>query len=161
MKRNNSWTFAECEAAAFECNSRWEFQKRYNKQYQFASHRGWLDLICGHMDEPATLYYIRVHHLGRNFYKVGVTTNKLSLRLGNIAFAKDRKLLLSERFASKVDALQKEREILSHYKRYLVYAWFIKSGRSEVFDRDVLGLDNEREEQVEAGGSVTSLKGVA
>lgn len=46
------WVKEECAAIALKYNQRSEFRKNDWKAYDAASHRGWLNEICGHMPKP-------------------------------------------------------------------------------------------------------------
>ena len=91
---------------------------------------------------PATLYYLRVSVRGEVAYKIGITNRTVRDRytieeMENITVLKEWEYPIGH------DAARAESSILSDFK---VYKWkgsaLLNSGNTELFDRDVLELDN-------------------
>lgn len=47
----NKYDINKCRVLALECKTRWEFNQKYNKEYQACLKNNWLDEICSHMVE--------------------------------------------------------------------------------------------------------------
>lgn len=43
------YTIDECRILALKCKNRWEFNQKYNKEYQTCLKNNWLDIVCMHM----------------------------------------------------------------------------------------------------------------
>jgi hypothetical protein len=50
-KPNGYWTLARCQEEALKYDTRKTFSNRANSAYLIAQRNGWLDQICGHMEE--------------------------------------------------------------------------------------------------------------
>ena len=92
------------------------------------------------VNQPAILYYIKV---SERAYKIGITNRTVKLRFNTI----DRlniKLIKSWSFESGIDALKEETKIMKRYKEYkYIGPNLLSSGNTELFNIDILGLDNE------------------
>lgn len=90
---------------------------------------------------PARLYYLRVDYGPFKAYKIGITNKEVEER-----WVKDLDRVTIIKiwdYPRGKDARKEERRILNDFK---VYKWtgidLLKSGNTELFDRDVLELDN-------------------
>lgn len=90
---------------------------------------------------PAVLYYVKVEHGPFTAYKIGITNKSVDDR-----FTKDLDkitILKVWEYPEGKNARSKEKTILNSFK---VYKWtgpdLLYSGNTELFDRDVLELDN-------------------
>lgn len=94
------------------------------------------------MSAPCLLYYIRILHEGRSFYKIGISTQKLNKRFSGLM--RRIKPLRVVEYATAREAKEEEQRILRLYSgdrcdsRETVLAG---EGRTECFYYDVLGLD--------------------
>ncbi len=88
---------------------------------------------------PTILYYIKVGSL----YKIGITIHDVKTRYKDEKI--DYKIIKTWSYKTGKKAYKKEQKILRKYRKYRYYGEFIfkKSGNTEVFTHDVLGLDNE------------------
>jgi hypothetical protein len=83
------------------------------------------------------LYYIRYKYNNRFFYKIGVTRNSLEERFG-----KDLVLIDKVLFCKRVvGALNFEKKAKKIYKNNVFPLALIKNGNTEIFDIDVLQID--------------------
>jgi hypothetical protein len=87
-----------------------------------------------------TLYYIRIDRNGKRAYKIGITKQSLSERFGD-----DYRyitVLNKQTFPNKSAALAEEKKLIGRHSQHLyVGPKLIKSGHTEMFKHDVLGLD--------------------
>lgn len=90
-------------------------------------------------DADLVLYYIRIKHNNRIFYKIGITTNSVSKRYG-ADYSKIDKIIYEKRV---VGAIKIEKNIKEKYRESLFpLAIFNQAnGATEIFDKDVLGWD--------------------
>jgi hypothetical protein len=102
------------------------FKKKYN--------------IVENINSDNHLYYFKFSFKNKEYYKVGITSNSLENRYGS-EFKKIERII----YFKKIDSCLKiERIILKEFKDNLFPLKYFKSGYSEVFDMDVLGLDNPK-----------------
>ena len=90
--------------------------------------------------QPAKCYYARIeHYSGRVFWKIGVTGKKRSSSLWKSNYT----ILKEWKFKNGLKARKKEQRILKKYKEHLFNGDFevLKQGNSELFTKDVLGLE--------------------
>lgn len=90
-------------------------------------------------DADFVLYYIRIKHNNRIFYKIGITTNSVNKRYGG-DYSKIDKIIYEKRV---VGALKIEKDIKERYRDNLFPLAIFKqaNGATEIFDKDVIGLD--------------------
>ena len=92
------------------------------------------------VSDPIILYYIRIEKGGKRAYKIGITKQSVRQRFGNDFHYVT--LLKEKRYTDKKKALREETRIMKlHSDSLYVGPKLIKSGHTEMFDRDVLGLD--------------------
>ena len=93
------------------------------------------------LTQPMILYYLRIN-TEPPMYKIGITKRSVKGR-----FSKDPVRLITElqtwKYDIGLDAFNKEQEILDKYKEFKYNgSEFLKSkGHTEIFTKDVLGLD--------------------
>lgn len=85
------------------------------------------------------LYYLRLNFRGRKYYKIGVTLNSVKERYSNKDFEIIEKILYEKRltFANTI-----EQQIIKKFKDKIFPLSILSSGESEIFDEDILKLDN-------------------
>ncbi len=146
-----TYTESEIITRARKYKSRSEFEENDPRGYDLVRHRGLKEIAYAHMGElkrgfdsckAATLYYLSVNN--GQAYKIGITNATVQKRYGkqkssdldNIRIIKEWNYPVGE------DALKLEREILREFK-YAKYEGkdLLTNGNTELFDRDVLGLD--------------------
>jgi hypothetical protein len=92
-------------------------------------------------NKPGALYYVRFTVGDRHLYKIGITNLSVSQRF--IEEKLPMKVIKEERFLFGFMAQEKELKILRKYKKWRYDGPpLLKYGDSELFVRDVLGLDN-------------------
>jgi len=97
------------------------------------------------MNEPGILYYLRVEMRTHTFWKIGITNNSVDERFTG----PDRKnihVIKTWSYAQTFDAYRHEQSILNEYDadRYTGSDKpLLRGGNTELFIRDVLGLDTE------------------
>ncbi len=91
-----------------------------------------------HYPVPTMLYYIKVGSL----YKIGITIYDVETRYKDEKV--DYEIIKTWSYKTGKKAYKKEQKILRKYRKYRYYGEkiFKKSGNTEVFTHDVLGLDN-------------------
>lgn len=91
--------------------------------------------------KPGIVYYVRISHLGRYCYKIGVTNKSLKERYKNTDFNKMTLIKLWEHNNGQ-NAFDFERLILNTQKKYrYIGRDILSNGNSEIFIKDVLLLD--------------------
>lgn len=85
------------------------------------------------------LYYLRLNFKGRKYYKIGVTLKSVKERYSNKDFEIIEKILYEKRltFANTI-----ERQIIKKFEDKIFPLSILSSGESEIFDEDILKLDN-------------------
>lgn len=93
--------------------------------------------------KPGILYYIRFDYNAKFYYKIGITNLSVAIR-----FRDEKtpyKIIRELYYEWGAEALQEETKILRQYKKYKYLGYpFLVSGNSELFDKDVLLLDQEQ-----------------
>lgn len=91
---------------------------------------------------PAWLYYVKLSDKYKTYYKVGVTNKDPASRFNHTNLSVV--ILSKEYFIEGRNAEIKEQKILEQYKDYRVSdkGFLPSGGYTELFDRDVLNLDN-------------------
>ena len=85
------------------------------------------------------LYYFRFKFKDKIYYKLGITSQTLKKRYGSEYYKID-KVLYDEKIDS---AIKTEQELKLKYKDDIFpLKYFNDSGHTEIFDRDILDLDN-------------------
>jgi len=97
---------------------------------------------------PGTLYYIKVA-IGNTFvYKIGITNRSVEDRFTSAELDKIT-ILKTWSYANGEEAAKEERRILDLFKVYRAYGIApLKSGNTELFDRDILELDVKDSDEV-------------
>ena len=93
--------------------------------------------------KPAILYYIRVNHNGKTYYKIGITNYTIEKRF-RLSDREKMTILKTWEFAFGEDARKIEQKILETYSKFRYTGDEIilqSSGNTELFTDDVLGLD--------------------
>ena len=94
------------------------------------------------VDIPAILYYIYIEKSNLQYYKIGITNSSIEKRFGpDYAYIRVIQETLYDRGG---DALAEERRILKKYSehRQNIPELLNSGGHTELFEFDVLGLDN-------------------
>jgi hypothetical protein len=95
-------------------------------------------------DKPAVLYYLRVEARNQTFWKIGISNREVMDRFR----APDRRLITilhEEWYDNGADALAREKAIkFAHNDCRYKGPDILSSGNTELFTRDVLGLDASR-----------------
>jgi hypothetical protein len=102
--------------------------------------------------KPGSLYYIAVKtDDGRILYKIGITNLTIERRFPVADRARIRVVKIW-RFDIGQRAAEREAEIISEFSRYRYYgpAILVGSGNTELFTKDVLGLDKKPQEHSHA-----------
>jgi hypothetical protein len=102
--------------------------------------------------KPGLLYYLAVvTDEGNTLYKIGITNLTVRERFPNPDLARIR-IVKTWQFDIGVEAAEREAEILSQYgkDRYFGPDVLVGSGNSELFARDVLGLDHSNQMDIES-----------
>ena len=98
-------------------------------------------------EKPGILYYLRIETRNQTLYKIGVTNNSVEKRFAGSDLKKITILQITK-FDDGIDAWNAEREILRQFAtdRYLGESVLTQVGTSEMFARDILGLDKSSPE---------------
>ena len=97
------------------------------------------------VNQPGILYYLRIETRNQTFWKIGITHTSVGDRFGGIDM-KHITALKVWHYEKLRMGLDKETEILNQYSEYLYIGNeepLKRGGNSELFTRDVLGLDPE------------------
>ncbi len=133
---------------ALKYHDRKTFQLKSRQAYRRAAAKGILSDICSHMSytrggfqntKPALLYYLSIDN--GLVYKIGITNLSVAKRFSKEEMSRI-KIINIEHFEIGDDAYKREQHILKEFK-YAKYKGktLLTDGNSELFDRDVLGLD--------------------
>lgn len=99
------------------------------------------------IDLPAILYYLKIEHKNRFYYKIGITNNDVQSRFRNKALAKIVDYI-EIHFEKGKEALVIEQYILKKYKNHInPNELILKDGNTEIFCSDVLGFDLLKKEK--------------
>jgi len=139
---------AELYNEALKYNTRTEFKNKNINMYYACLNYGVLEKVCNHMVKgkngfnpykSAILYYLSIDN--GTAYKIGITNRTIKQRFSNTDLEK-LEVLKTWDFPLGKDAQDKERNILRVHK-YAKYKGvdLLEIGNSELFDRDILGLD--------------------
>ena len=94
-------------------------------------------------DKPASLYYIRFDHNGKDFYKIGITNKTITERF--CGEPTPYTVIMETRYLFGYLAAELERDILANHKRHQYQGdCFLVSGNTELFTKDVLRLDKKQ-----------------
>lgn len=94
--------------------------------------------------EPVTLYYIKVLHESKNYYKIGLTQRGLSRRFTGTDKLKITSLY-EEEYDSPLLAWEAEQSLIKTFKEFITKDKVLSNGNTEVFCCDVLHMDNTQE----------------
>ncbi len=86
-----------------------------------------------------TLYYLRLVFKGKRYYKIGVTINDVKSRYLSKDFNIIEKILYEKKLTH---ANRIEKKILKIFKDKIFPLNILSSGETEIFDEDVLQMDN-------------------
>jgi hypothetical protein len=102
--------------------------------------------------KPAILYYLRVRTSAGTMWKIGISNRTVEERFEGKILSNIR-IIKTWAFKSGADALSKEQEILDEYSvdLYGGAEKLLDSGNTELFTRDVLGLDPKRRKKISSG----------
>lgn len=104
---------------------------------------------CSHTytDLPTILYYLRVTVGKIKTYKIGITSSSIANRY-EARDLKNIEILQEWKYANGKDAYEIEQKILKDNKKYKYTGLpLLVSGNSELFTKDVLNLDSEKDEE--------------
>ena len=147
--RNNYWTFNKLTKEASKYSDVGDFKRNNKQAYDACKNNKMLDVICSHMvrslrgfnkEKPAILYYLSID--GGIAYKIGITNKTVEQRFSSEELS--RIIILNTIYYQHgVDTYNTEQKILKEFK-YAKYEGdsLLINGNTELFDRDVLGLDN-------------------
>lgn len=92
-------------------------------------------------NKSATLYYIKVYYTHMPLYKIGITNRTIKDRF-TITDKDKLEIIKTWDYSLGSDAYEKEQEILELYKEFKYMGpKVLSSGNTELFIKDVLGLD--------------------
>ena len=142
------WTDAMMRDLALQYTTRSSFKNENQSAYAIAINRGILNEICSHMEvalsgfdvsKPAILYYLSIDN--GTAYKIGITNRTVEERYRKCDLHRMQILNIKDYYDGQ-QAKKAERDILDRFK-YAKYKGdkLLLDGHSEMFDRDVLGLD--------------------
>ena len=149
--KHKRWTLDELRLIALKYNSRVDFKRYNHAAYKAAIRFGYMDSVCAHMEarpstfdrlKPATFYYIKITQPNaKALYKIGVTNNSVHIRYKDECVT--YKIITQKHFNIGKDALIHEKKLLKQFERskYLGDKIFSKTGNTELFTQDILGLD--------------------
>ena len=83
-----------------------------------------------------TLYYLSIPFKGKKYYKIGITDSNVKQRYARV---KQKYVILLEQ--KYINAKELEQQIIKLYEKDLFPLNLLDGGHTEIFDRDVLGLD--------------------
>lgn len=93
--------------------------------------------------KPAQLYYLRIEHEGRTFWKVGITTKKDVMSRFTLKERRRITVLYSYLFEQGEDARLAEKNIINMFRKYCIEGIAVlDSGNTEIFTHDVLQMDH-------------------
>ncbi len=96
--------------------------------------------------KPSFLYYIRIEHNNKDFYKIGITNKKDIYNRFKPEDQKKIKVIRVWKFENGYEALKEEQKILKEYKDFLYNGnekILISNGNTEIFVKDILNSDRE------------------
>lgn len=95
-------------------------------------------------DAPVTLYYVRILHDSKTYYKVGLTQRGVSRRFVGAEGSKITSLY-EEEYDSPLFAWEAEQSLIKAFKEFITKDKVLRKGNTEVFCCDVLHMDNTQE----------------
>jgi ribosomal protein L44E len=92
--------------------------------------------------KPAILYYLKVTYQDKTYYKIGITNRTIRERF-SVEDLQKIEVLKTWKYKKGEDAYKREQEILNKFDefRYKGNEQILESGNTELFIKDVLGLD--------------------
>lgn len=93
--------------------------------------------------KPAYLYYIKLYNM-KILYKIGITNRLPKIRIWDMSISKDwiPTILQETHYENGIDAYNEEQRLHKLYKEFQYLGESImKNGNTELFTKDVLGLD--------------------
>jgi len=145
---NTSWSYNDLKDEALKYNTMGDFRTG-SSAYDTILARGLLSELCSHLDyshaggfnptKAGTLYYLRINN--GQAYKIGITNRSVSERFNSCDLDKIE-VLKTWDYPIGHDARDMETKIINDYS-YAKYSGddLLESGNTELFDRDILGLD--------------------
>lgn len=97
-------------------------------------------------DVPTTLYYVKIEHSGKDYYKIGLTQKSFSKRFSGIE-ASRMTLLYETIYDSPALAWEAEQSVLKAFREFITKDKVLRKGNTEVFNSDVLHLDSYQMEE--------------
>jgi hypothetical protein len=94
---------------------------------------------------PGILYYLKVTAPCGVYYKIGITNRSIQCRFDSVIDRERIEVVKQWSYENGEDALRRERAILKahHAARYKGKPILVTGGNTELFPRDVLGLDKK------------------
>lgn len=93
--------------------------------------------------KPANMYYLKIKHNGDNLYKIGITNNDAKERFRNPEDKEKIEIIETFSFMLGEYAYRMEQVIINTFFDSLAGSPnILDSGNTEIFNNDVLGLDN-------------------
>lgn len=90
--------------------------------------------------KPAILYYLKFTYENKDYYKIGITNNTVKSRY--IREKLHYEIIFTVQFDKGAEAQKRERCIIEDNREFLYKGkWFLFSGNTELFTKDVLNLD--------------------
>ena len=152
----NTMSDDELAIEAKKYNTRIDFINGSQNAYSQAKRRKILRKICSHMkrghigynpDKIGYLYYLSINN--GTAYKIGITNRSIEERFSNDEL-KIIKILKVTKYENGYECYDKEQEILKEFS-YAKYKGdnLLVAGNTELFDRDILLLDNNTQKGVD------------
>lgn len=149
------WTRAAIQAEADKHSTRLDFSQKSPLAYSAAQKLGIIDEVCANIpaqhfvfnrDKRAFVYYVRIETetLRYPLYKIGVTNGSVAHRFRSEK-AVITEIMVWEHKIGRA-ALAQERELLMEYAdhNYIGKAVLNSNGNTELFTKDILGLDGKK-----------------
>jgi hypothetical protein len=147
-----NWPYDSYLKEAKKYNNRKDFRKGLPGVYSSANRKGILKEICAHMvrgyhgfnpEKPGIVYYIRVSsRVYGDLWKIGITNHSIEDRFlpSDLSMITPIKIWY---FSEGRKAREMEKDVLDRFKsfRYNGETVLEGSGNTELFTKDVLGLD--------------------
>ena len=151
-KPKGYWTTELIAAEAAKYETRGQFSQGHIRAYTAAVRSGVLDEVCSNMERgvsgfdmsaPAIFYYLRVDTDTAVLYKGGITNRTVELRF-SVADLKKITVLETVHFDTGAEAHAFEQDVMKTFADDRVERGLQvleRDGNTELFTRDVLGLD--------------------
>ena len=94
--------------------------------------------------KPGLVYYVKIVFENLTYYKIGVTNRSVEERFEQDRRNKEITIIHEWKFERGQDALDLERLLLKTHPRVSVDNFLVNGGNTELFEYDVLELDNGR-----------------